>query len=86
MMYITFLIIGLLVGWVASLALERRGFGPVGDVWVGVLGAFVGGLFGSIWVATESSILSQVLLSFVGTLIALGVAALVRNDRPIIHV
>ncbi len=41
--WVGFLLIGLMVGWVAGMIMKGRGFGIAGDIVVGVLGAVVGG-------------------------------------------
>ena len=38
-----FLLIGLIAGWLAGLLVKGGGFGIVGDMVMGVLGAFLGG-------------------------------------------
>lgn len=38
-----FLILGALAGWLAGVVMKGRGFGLVGNMVVGVLGAFLGG-------------------------------------------
>lgn len=38
-----FLLIGLVAGWLAGLIMKGSGFGLIGDLVVGVLGAFFGG-------------------------------------------
>jgi uncharacterized membrane protein YeaQ/YmgE (transglycosylase-associated protein family) len=40
-----FLIVGGLAGWIASVLVEGSGLGVVGDIVVGVLGAFLGSFF-----------------------------------------
>lgn len=41
---IGWLIIGLIAGWIASAIMGRGGYGIVGDIVIGVVGAFIGGL------------------------------------------
>jgi uncharacterized membrane protein YeaQ/YmgE (transglycosylase-associated protein family) len=41
--FIGWLIIGLIAGWLASMIMGRGGYGVVGDIVVGVVGAFIGG-------------------------------------------
>lgn len=41
---ISWLIIGLLAGWLAGVIMPGKGFGLVGDLVVGLVGAFLGGL------------------------------------------
>ena len=41
---ISFLIVGLLAGWIAGQLTRGSGFGLLGNLLVGVIGAFVGGV------------------------------------------
>jgi uncharacterized membrane protein YeaQ/YmgE (transglycosylase-associated protein family) len=40
---IGWLIIGAIAGWLASMVMGRGGYGLVGDIVVGIIGAFIGG-------------------------------------------
>ena len=40
---ITWLIVGLVAGVLASIIMHRPGFGLIGDIVLGIIGAFVGG-------------------------------------------
>ena len=40
---IVFLIIGLIAGWLAGQIMKGGGYGIIGDLIVGVIGAFIGG-------------------------------------------
>jgi uncharacterized membrane protein YeaQ/YmgE (transglycosylase-associated protein family) len=40
---IVFLVIGLIAGWLAGKIMSGGGFGIIGDIVVGVIGAFIGG-------------------------------------------
>ncbi len=41
--FIWFLVVGGLAGWIASILVEGSGFGLLGDIVIGVIGAFLGG-------------------------------------------
>lgn len=41
---IGWLVIGLIAGWIASQVMGAGGYGLVGDIIVGLIGAFIGGL------------------------------------------
>ncbi len=72
--FIWFIVVGLIAGWLAGLLMKGGGFGLVGDIVVGVLGALLGGfvfqmlgisasgLIGSIIVATAGAVLLIFLL------------------------
>ncbi|MBI4597437.1 MAG: GlsB/YeaQ/YmgE family stress response membrane protein [Candidatus Omnitrophica bacterium] len=40
--WVWFLLIGLMAGWLAGLIMEGRGFGMLGDIVVGIIGAVFG--------------------------------------------
>ncbi len=42
--FVLFLLIGALAGWLAGVITKGSGFGPLGNVVVGIVGAFLGGL------------------------------------------
>ncbi len=43
MSIIAWLVVGLIAGWIASMVVNRRGEGFLGDIILGAVGAFVGG-------------------------------------------
>ena len=43
MEFIWFIIIGLVAGWLAGVVMKGGGFGVIGDIVVGVVGALIGG-------------------------------------------
>jgi len=72
---IWFLVVGVVAGWLAGVLVKGGGFGLVGDLLVGVIGAVLGGLLfgqflgggliGSIVVATIGAILLLVIVRFI---------------------
>ena len=53
MNFILFLIIGAIAGWLAGTIMKGRGFGLLGNMVVGIVGAFVGGfLFSAVGLAS----------------------------------
>jgi len=80
---ITWLIVGLVAGVLASLVVGSSGYGIIGDIVVGVVGAFVGG-----WVFREagwhspiSGLPGTILVAFVGAVLLLVVIHLVQRGR-----
>jgi uncharacterized membrane protein YeaQ/YmgE (transglycosylase-associated protein family) len=70
---IWFLIVGVIAGWLAGLLVKGGGFGLIGDLVVGIIGALIGGLLlggnvlgggllGSIVVATLGAVILLVVL------------------------
>ncbi|MEW6018790.1 MAG: GlsB/YeaQ/YmgE family stress response membrane protein [Pseudomonadota bacterium] len=71
MSWLTFIIVGLLAGWVAGLLMRGHGLGIVLDIVVGILGAVVGGLIFSLLGITADSFLGWLVAAIIGAVVVL---------------
>jgi uncharacterized membrane protein YeaQ/YmgE (transglycosylase-associated protein family) len=80
---LTWIIVGLVAGLLASLVMGGIGFGILGDIIVGILGALVGGwLFGQMgWGAPFPGIAGAIFVAFVGAVVLLLLIRLLRGTR-----
>ena len=77
--FIWVLLIGLVAGWLAGLIMEGRGFGVLGDIIVGVMGAVVGSwLFSRLGFAAYGTI-GAIVTALVGAIVLLGLISLVKH-------
>jgi uncharacterized membrane protein YeaQ/YmgE (transglycosylase-associated protein family) len=79
---ITFLIIGGIAGWLAGLLIKGRGFGIIGDIIVGIIGAFIGGfvlIFFGLAGLFGAGIISAIVVAFIGAVILLSIIKLVKK-------
>jgi uncharacterized membrane protein YeaQ/YmgE (transglycosylase-associated protein family) len=77
---IAWLIIGLIAGWLAGTFVKGGGFGLIGDIVVGVIGAFVGGwLAGVLHIHIGSGMISSIITATIGAVILIVVLRLVRR-------
>ena len=77
---IWFLIIGAIAGWLAGLVMKGRGFGLLGDIIVGIIGAFLGGwLFGRLGVSFGGGLAGSLIVAFLGAVILLFLVRLIRR-------
>ena len=74
-----FIILGGFVGWLAGLAFRRRGFGCLGNVVVGVIGALVGGLFFRLVGWHLGGLIGSLFTAFVGAVLLLVVVGLFKK-------
>jgi uncharacterized membrane protein YeaQ/YmgE (transglycosylase-associated protein family) len=75
---IWFLLVGLIAGWLAGTIMKGSGFGLVGDLVVGVLGALLGAwLFGMLGITTWG-LLGSILVALCGALVLLWIVRLIR--------
>jgi uncharacterized membrane protein YeaQ/YmgE (transglycosylase-associated protein family) len=75
-------VIGLIAGWLAS-AVVGGGYGVIGDIVVGVVGAFLGGfIFRKLGIHVPlRGIPGTILVAFVGAVVLLVILRLIRRVR-----
>ena len=77
---VIWLIIGAVAGWLAGQVMKGSGFGLVGDIVVGILGAVVAGfLFPRLGLNLGSNIVGAIISATIGACVLLFVARLVRR-------
>ena len=76
---LVFLFVGLIAGWLAGVLFKGSGFGLLGDIVVGVIGAEIGGwIFGRLGLSAYG-FGGAVLMAFIGAVALLAVIKLVIN-------
>lgn len=71
------ILVGAVAGFLADLVFKRFSFSLIVQILLGILGGFVGGMvFGS-----GGNLVDRILTSFVGAVIVLGIAALIKGSR-----
>jgi uncharacterized membrane protein YeaQ/YmgE (transglycosylase-associated protein family) len=75
------LVVGVLAGWLAGLAVRGAGFGIVGDLVIGVVGAFIGNwlLLIQLHVRLGSGFVGALISAAIGAIILLVVIKLIRG-------
>jgi len=78
---LTWIIVGLVAGVLASLLVGGSGYGLIGDIVVGIVGAFVGGfIFRSAgWSAPFGGLAGTIFVAFIGAVVLLIALGLVRR-------
>lgn len=80
---IAWLILGLIAGFLASMVMGGGGYGIIGDIIVGVLGAFIGGFIFSM--LTGSGItgfnLWSIFVAFIGAVVLIAILRAVSGRR-----
>jgi uncharacterized membrane protein YeaQ/YmgE (transglycosylase-associated protein family) len=68
---VAWLVVGLLAGWLAARVMKGGGYGLVGDLIVGTIGAVLGGLVFGLMVTGEAGFWGSLIVSILGTCILL---------------
>jgi len=80
---LTWIIVGLAAGLLASLVMGGIGYGILGDIIVGILGAVVGGwLFAQMgWGTPFPGLAGAIFIAFIGAVVLLLIIRLLRGAR-----
>lgn len=77
-----FVLIGLCAGWLAGQFMKGSGFGLIGDIVVGVVGALLGGfLFTSFGASLGGGLLGSLVVATIGAVVVLFLLRLVGGYR-----
>lgn len=77
---IVFLIIGAIAGWLAGVLVKGFGFGLIGNIAVGVIGAFIAGwLFPALNISLGTGIVAAIIHATIGAVILLILIRLVKR-------
>ncbi|MCX7043367.1 MAG: GlsB/YeaQ/YmgE family stress response membrane protein [Gammaproteobacteria bacterium] len=77
---LTILIIGAIAGWLAGLIVKGYGLGLLGNIIVGILGAFVGTwLLGRLGVSLGGGIAGAIINAMIGAIVILFLLGLIRR-------
>jgi uncharacterized membrane protein YeaQ/YmgE (transglycosylase-associated protein family) len=80
---LTWIIVGAIAGWLAGKVMKGRGFGLLGNIVIGVIGALVGGWLAGSLLNISNAIsgfnLQTILVAFLGSVVVLFIAKLFRR-------
>lgn len=77
---ITMLVVGGVAGWLAGLIMKGGGFGIIGNIVVGVLGAFAGSyLFDVLSIRIASGLAGSLITAVIGAVVVLFVIGLIKK-------
>jgi uncharacterized membrane protein YeaQ/YmgE (transglycosylase-associated protein family) len=77
---IWFCLIGIVAGWLAGRLMRGGGFGLLGDLVIGVLGAVIGGyVFGLLGVGLGGGLIGSLVTATIGAMILLFLIRLVKR-------
>ena len=79
---VVILVVGIVAGWLAGKIVRGAGFGLLGDLVVGIVGAFIATLlFPRLGIHLGSGILPEIIFSALGAIILLLIVGLIRGRR-----
>jgi uncharacterized membrane protein YeaQ/YmgE (transglycosylase-associated protein family) len=75
-----FLLVGAIAGWLAGLIVRGFGFGLIGNIVVGIIGALVAGyLFPRLGIGLPAGMVGEILSAAIGAVIVLVIIGFIRR-------
>lgn len=88
---LSWIIVGLIAGFLAGQVMRGGGYGVIGDIIIGVLGGLLGGWIGTTFLDIDAGVsginLESILIAFVGAVLLILILRMIggrrsfRNDR-----
>ncbi len=77
--FLIFIVLGALAGWISGLLTKGQGFGVLGNIIVGIVGAFLGGfIFGLLGISAHN-FLGQLIFAVLGALLFLWLLRFIKK-------
>ncbi len=80
---ISWIVIGIISGWLAGLVMKGKGFGCLGNMVIGIIGALVGGWLAAVLFNVPGAItginISTIVVAFLGAVLILYIAGLLKK-------
>jgi uncharacterized membrane protein YeaQ/YmgE (transglycosylase-associated protein family) len=86
MSILSWIVLGLIAGWLAGVLVKGSGYGVVGDIVLGILGALVGGAITSVLMGVNVTgfNLTSLLVAVLGAIVVIFIARLVSSRRAVV--
>jgi uncharacterized membrane protein YeaQ/YmgE (transglycosylase-associated protein family) len=82
---LSWIVVGLIAGWLAGQVMKGGGYGLLGDIIIGVIGGLLGGWLATTLLHLKAGVnginLESILVAFVGAVILLAVLRVLRRGR-----
>jgi len=82
---LAWLVVGLIAGWLASQVMRGGGYGLIGDIIVGVVGALIGGFLAATVLKMPNAVnginVTSILVAFIGAVILIAILRMVSGRR-----
>lgn len=80
---LSWIIVGLIAGWLAGLVMKGRGFGLIGNIIIGIIGGLLGGFLASSLFKVPNPIsgfnVTTILVAFLGSIVLMIIVRLLRK-------
>ena len=84
MSVIGWIVLGLIAGWLAGQFMRGGGYGIIGDIVMGIIGAFVGGfLFSFLMPGSSAGLIGSIVVAFIGAVVFIALVRALPGRSPV---
>ena len=84
---LSWIIVGLIAGWLAGLVMKGGGYGVIGDIILGIVGALVGGFLASTLFGVGDPVnginITTIIVAFLGAVIVVAIVRALSGRRVV---
>ncbi|MCL4541057.1 MAG: GlsB/YeaQ/YmgE family stress response membrane protein [Chloroflexi bacterium] len=80
---LAWIIVGILAGWITGKIVQGSGFGILGDLIIGLIGAVIGGFLVGFFIHGYTGFLGSLVVAVIGAVILVAVARMLTGGRRI---
>jgi uncharacterized membrane protein YeaQ/YmgE (transglycosylase-associated protein family) len=84
---LSWILVGLIAGWLAGMVMKGSGYGVLGDIILGIVGALVGGFLASALFGVGDALtgfdLTTVVVAFLGAIVTVAVVRALPGRSPV---
>ena len=82
---LSWIVVGLIAGWLAGRVMRGGGYGLIGDIIVGVVGALIGGFLAATLLKIPNAVnginVTSIFVAFIGAVILIAILRMVSGRR-----
>lgn len=84
---LAWIVVGLIAGWLAGLMMKGGGYGVIGDIILGIIGAIVGGFLASALFGIPDPVsgfnLTTLVIAFIGAVVVVAIVRALPGRSPV---
>ncbi len=84
---LAWIIVGLIAGWLAGMVMKGGGYGIVGDIIIGIIGALLGGFLAATVFGIQDAVsglnVTSVVVAFIGAVILVAILRALPGRSPV---
>jgi uncharacterized membrane protein YeaQ/YmgE (transglycosylase-associated protein family) len=84
---LSWIVVGLIAGWLAGLVMKGSGYGVLGNIIVGIIGALVGGFLASTLFNVGDPLgginITTIIIAFLGAVVAIAIIRALPGRSPV---